>query len=257
MGEYEEMCEKFGLKPGSEEDYDRLVEIMTDGGAVGSSRNGLSHEVSGDSSVHTTDASDAAEQSFKTFAEARDWAQQHPGRSFTRAQNGVGFQSVAPRLRGSDSVAANSSKPNVGEALPPLFEYRRGSGVDWRGYMDQLTPLSPQLDNILRRSSSNAYDCHVLPFSARQFELELRALSIAHVRRLADFLAMNIRRDERDLAQLVEEIRRDRRMRAGHYGEELAEALIELQKSVIPLLKTHLARRLDEPVDGAESEVGR
>lgn len=107
MSEYEDLCEKYGLSPGSEDDYDRLGEIMANGG--------------GRQNPHSPNNFDdglSVELVFRTFQEACQWSKKHEGKPFTRTVDGRYFAPVgSARANPATSNLAQISRSEVSAFL--------------------------------------------------------------------------------------------------------------------------------------------
>lgn len=170
--------------------------------------NYVDNDESQEADVMPSSASGASRH-FDTFAQARAWAQANPGRTFTRASDGQGFE-TRPTPQGSNV----STKP---------------SSVS--SYMDraaEIESMAPHLHNVLTKSAGNYRGVSMRPFYRSTWEVEMTRLNSAQLRRLRLVLAVHLEEGRKDLFALNEEIKRNRRMKAGHYGEELSERIHEV-----------------------------
>lgn len=152
---------------------------------------------------------------FETFAQARAWSQANPGKVFTRAADGHGFEfkPVLPAQR------ANSSQQE-------LKNYSQRSS--------EIKALAPQLQDVLSKSSSNAHHITMRPFDRCIWEDELSRLNTAQLSRLRLLVAVHLAESREFLRQIDAAMRRfPRSMKAGDYGEDLKKLLHEFMEKAL------------------------
>lgn len=127
MGEYEELCERFGLDPSSGDDYERLTDVLVGGGSE---------------RPEPADwpGTEKRELLFATFQEACEWSKAQGGKPFTRCADGshfapVGSECASPREDGlaeGQSGLASIGPVEVSRAEVLAFlEGRAAPGSDW------------------------------------------------------------------------------------------------------------------------------
>lgn len=110
------MCGEMGLDPSSEADYDRLTELMVNGG--GRTRQDFNAE----------DERESKELLFATFSEAAEWSKSHGGKPFTRSTDGSHFTPAG-------SASARDTNTNVAPDTPAdiraFLAGQAAAGSDW------------------------------------------------------------------------------------------------------------------------------
>lgn len=201
--DWAEFCEANGWNPGSEEDYEKFLESMERGHRPGRGSN-----------------SGRNKESFDTYEEAVKWAKASPGRVIRRAESGYGFE-VKPN---SDRKRLTSEEAADWSSFQKLPD--RGDVIgSYQNRSSEICRLAPLLHDVLTNSASNARRVVMRPFSQSEWELELRRLSSEQLKRLRLLVMVHLEDSRQHLRRLYAEIARDRRMKAGHYGEALSEKL--------------------------------
>ena len=160
---------------------------------------------------------------FETFAQARGWAQANPGGAFKRATDGRGFE-AKPTLHNR----------SIDSAQPPVGSYSER----WA----EIESMTPHLHDVLTNSAGNHRIVSMRPFYRSTWEAELSRLNTAQLRRLRLVLAVDLDEGRKNLFGLTEEIKRNRRMKAGHYGEELLERIHEVIEGALKDIDRHLVK---------------
>lgn len=206
--------------------------IMRSGGA---SRHTIEEDEDYASVSGGTSESHTQELRFNTFAEASAWAKDHPGKPFTRCPDGRGFLASASVGPPAPARTSAPKKKLFGGRLyfpgaHPIIQF-----------LEELRVLSPHLHHVWNDSRFNQWKTIVPPFSAQKFDADLSRLGREDIVRLKDLLDDHFEYEKKDLAWLLSEIRRDRRMKAGHYGEDLKQILIEIEGQAIAIVAARLA----------------
>jgi hypothetical protein len=163
----------------------------------------------------------AAPLRFETFAQARAWSQANPGKVFTRAADGRGFESK--HLLPAPPVFRAQGVNSVQQGIEDYLQRSR-----------EIKTLAPLLHDVLSHSASNSYSVRMRPFDRRIWEDELSRLNTAQLSRLRLLVAVHLKNARERLRQLYAEMRRfPRSMKAGDYGEELTELLNEFMEKAL------------------------
>ena len=168
-------------------------------------------------------SSSGASLRFETFAQARAWAQANPGGAFKRATDGRGFE-AKPTLHNR----------SIDSAQPPVGSYSERS--------TEIESMTPHLHHVLTKSAGNHRSVSMRPFYRSTWEAELSRLNTAQLRRLRLVLAVDLDEGRKNLFSITEEIKRNRRMKAGHYGEELFERIHEVIEGALKDIDRHLVK---------------
>jgi hypothetical protein len=125
MGDYEELCEQFGLSPSSDEDYEALTDILVNG--TGEAREQGSRKMR-----------DSAARVFLTFQEASEWSRANNGHPFTRTADGNHFAPVksnyikSPPFIGSSKDDLISDSWSIKrEAIQAFLKGEAAPNTDW------------------------------------------------------------------------------------------------------------------------------
>lgn len=116
MSEYEELCDSMGLNPGSEEDYDRLVDAMVNGTRPRRTK------------ASGWNAGDEQEFLFPTFREASEWSKRNGGKPFRRSADGAFFVPVRSALA---QQATNELRSESVATVRAFLEGKALPGSDW------------------------------------------------------------------------------------------------------------------------------
>lgn len=159
---------------------------------------------------------------FETYSHARAWAQANPGRAFTRAADGCGFE--AKPARHNQSVNLAQSK---------IDSYLNRSA--------EIKDMAPHLHDVLSNSASNSHRVFMRPFHRGTWEDELSRLSTTQLRRLRLLVAAHLEDSCKRLRRLYAEMRRVPSMKAGHYGEALSERINKIMEGALEDIDKRLA----------------
>lgn len=207
MGEYEEMCEKMGLSPGSEDDYELLTDMLVNGKR--STRE-----------ADDSDDRDSADLIFVTFQEAREWSKANNGHPFSRTADGDAFTPVGSKLtkpiEGSRSNKDDSrDQVSIGQdAIRAFLRGEAAPGTDWlpgtwsnsfdegpadrdhikekRFFLPRLSVLAPEIANWAKNGRFITYTMPRLMSSKHH-----QAQSSAQLRELRDLLEGKLVRTKR------------------------------------------------------------
>lgn len=178
------------------------------------------------SSTHMHEPWDAADDEFTdrpesptrfdTFAEAVAWGTVNPGRTFTRAANGRGFE----------------AKPHRPARSPIDVRHARRT---------EIKALVPHLHEVLSMSASGRYGVVMRPLYRGTWNAELDGLTLVQLRRLRLLLSIDLEDNQKYLRQLYAEMRRLPSMRRGDYGQDLFEELQKVVKSAITDIEKRIA----------------
>jgi hypothetical protein len=183
MSDYEDLCNDMGLDPSSGDDYEILLEMITEGRRPGC------HSV-------RDDIDDEVEKlCFKKFQDASDWSKRNNGKPFMRSADGTHFVpkesiSVTSKNIISRQVQIIFKKKHYPEDNPVASTWIPGtypttkneeelSSIDTenrhRNFIPRLNKLSP---DISKRASKNFYltalgNTMFLPFHQQQSRSEL------------------------------------------------------------------------------------
>jgi len=162
---------------------------------------------------------------FETYAEARTWGQANPGGVIVRAPDGCSFE----------ARPAQRERVNVVQR-----------GID--SYMERSTKikaLAPHLHDVLSKSASNSYRLSMRPFYRDAWQNELSRLSVGQLERLRLLIAVHLEDSRKRLRELYAAMRRDRRMKPGHYGEALSERLNQVMEGALADIDVRLTTGRD------------
>ena len=158
---------------------------------------------------------------FETFVQARAWSQANPGKVFTRAADGRGFESkdvlpVPPVVR--PQVVSSPQRDS------DLYGQR----------ISEIKALAPHLEDVLSNSNSKRSRVLMRPFYRRVWEDELSRLNTAQLSRLRVLVAIHLGDAYQDLHALHAQMRQfPRSMKTGDYGEELTKHLTEFMEEAL------------------------
>lgn len=178
----------------------------------------------------------AAPLRFETFAQARAWSQAKPGKVFTRAADGRGFE-----YKHLLPVPAVVHAQDVNSIEQGINNYLQRSS--------EIKALAPHLEDVLSNSASNSYRVRMRPFDRRIWEDELSRLNTAQLSRLRLLVAVELEADRKELRRLNAEKRRFPSMKAGHYGEELTELVNEVMEKALKDIDKRLPSRSSDDGD--------
>ena len=200
MSDWEEFCEANDWNPSSEEDYDGFLDSLESGGED------CQNAYVENDSLH-----------FDTYKNAAKWAAANPGRTIRRAANGIGFEvkSLSPfnNLSSSQSAVERSNE---------IFPDHNDEIWDFQKRHEQIAQFSPQLKNVLAKSSTNHGRVYMQPFHRTKWEQELRRLSRHHLKQLRLLISVNLE-DNRNTARKMEsEINRRRNAKRRNSSDFLA-----------------------------------
>jgi len=171
-------------------------------------------------------SSRAAPLRFETFAQARAWSQANPGKVFTRAADGRGFEPkdvlpVPPVVRPQVISSSQRDRDLYGQRI------------------SEIKALVPHLEDVLSNSASKGSRVLIRPFDRHIWKDELSRLSAAQRSRLRVLVAVHLEDGRADLRYFDAEMRRSpggiKRglTRAGHYGDFLTEHLNEFMEEAL------------------------
>lgn len=173
---------------------------------------------------------------FANYAEAQAWAKANPGNAFSRKADGCGFEA---RVRTVTSTT-HASRPASTSRFQPISLQQHLD--EFIRFMEDLKVLSPHAHAIWTKSAGNSRTYTVHPFSNATFTAEIERLSCEKRAHLREMLAVHLQRGKKDLTDLQAEMRRDRRMKPGHYGEELSQKVNELNERALVVLDEYIGR---------------
>lgn len=153
---------------------------------------------------------------FKTFAQALAWSKENPGKSFTRAANGIGFE--AKHSRSVSDSRDRYSKPS------------------------EIKILSPELNKVLTKSGSLRGGAVIEPLDRRKWDAELSRLSVAQLSRLRSLLVLELEKNRSYLRDVYAQMQRSPKMRSVNYGQDLFEELQVVIKGAIMDIEKRTAR---------------
>lgn len=165
---------------------------------------------------------------FETFAQARAWSQANPGKVFTRAANGRGFE-AKPAWR-SQSV----TPPENNSISPSMSSFQRTK---------EIKSMAPQLEDVLSKSKGSPYRVYMRPFYRSTWEGELRRLNIVQLSRLRLLVTIHLEKSRNFLSLAEGSVQIYRSMIPNHNGEPLKRALNEFMEEVIKDIDKHLTAR--------------
>jgi len=176
----------------------------------------------------------AAPLRFETFTQAKAWSQANPGKFFTRAADGRGFESkqvlpVPPVVR---AQGVNSVQQGINDYL------QRSS---------EIKTLAPLLHDVLSHSASNRHSVRMRPFDRRIWEDELSRLNTAQLSRLRILVAVHLASSRERLRGLYADMRRfPKSMKTGNYGEALTERLNKFMEEALKDIDNRLPARVND-----------
>lgn len=173
----------------------------------------------------------AAHLRFETFAQARAWSQANPGKMFTRAADGCGFEAkpVLPVVR---AQGVNSVQQGINDDGDPYGQRMREIGA-----------LAPHLHYVLSHCPINRYRVILRPFDRRIWEGELSRLTTVQLSRLRLLLVVHLGDFREHLRGVYAEMRRFPSMKAGDYCEEETELLSEFTEKALKDIDKRLPSR--------------
>ena len=155
---------------------------------------------------------------FETYAQARAWSQANPGKVFTRAADGQGFESKhvlpMPLVVRPQGVSSSQRERDLNSQR-----------------INDIKALAPHLHDVLSNSASNGHHVHMRPFYRHIWEDELSRLNATQLSRLRLLVAVHLAKSRERLGQLYAATQRYPRMLdGGHYGVDLKEQLSEFME---------------------------
>lgn len=155
---------------------------------------------------------------FESFAQALAWAQANPGRSFTRAVDGRGFE----------------AKPVHSSLGTTETRHLRRS---------EMKDLAPHLHEVLSNAGANGYGVVMRPFCRNTWERELGRLNITELKRLRVLIAPDLEESRAFLRQVYAVKRRFPRWgRDDIYMQVLFERLNKIRQGALADVDNRVAR---------------
>ena len=176
---------------------------------------------------------------FETYEQAQVWAKANPGRAFTRAADGHGFEAKVRPI--ASAMPACHPTPEA-RLRPSSLQQELDRHVR---SMRELCVLSPHVHNVLTKSGERSRWL----FSQATFIAELESLDRQERARLRMLLHEELQDWKKHLRDVENAIKHDRRMKPGNYGEEGSRWLIKLQERALVILDEHN----NKPISGSRS----
>lgn len=212
--DWEDFCESNGWNISSENDYERFLESLERGRCPDKNSDLI-----------------PSHQHFDSYQEAVNWAKANPGRAIKRAVSGQGFE-VKPLSIGKHFQSSQSTVLR-GIVEPERLPNRENEIWLYTKRCTEISQYSPQLSDVLTKSSSNRWNIFMRPFSRSKWDQELLHLSNDQLRRLRVLIAVHLENGRQRLRSLAAEMKRDRRMKPGNYGEPLVEVINEFIETLL------------------------
>ncbi|WP_312183475.1 hypothetical protein [Massilia timonae] len=203
--------------PSREETYDRLYNSGT--------RLGLAH------------ASDNTPLHFDTFQQARAWAIQRPGRAFTRAASGTGFDEKVAQV---PPASSRSVKP---PASSPVSAKDHEDG-ERRKRMRELNDLSVHIYTMLTFASPGGAKTRRVPYEFDEglFTWDLQLCNVQDLPRLRAILLIQIGEMQADLSGLLDP-ENYYQSEKKYYGSFHTAQHIKMMRQAVAVLDAYSAKK--------------